>query len=155
AFALASCSTYDVRAADRADARRLAADAGRRAGLPVVDAVEPSESTGMSSQAKAILARPLSDESAVKVALLENPAVRESYENLGIARAELIQAGLLSNPVFRANAKFFTSGTEVELGLAQSFLDVFFVPMRRCVAAADQEAAEAAVERDLVRLVYD
>jgi cobalt-zinc-cadmium efflux system outer membrane protein len=87
--------------------------------------------------------------------LLGNASVRESYERLGIARADLMQAGLIANPVFSANAKFFSAGPEVELGLAQSFVEIFFVPLRRRVAAADLCAAQAEVARDLVRLVYD
>lgn len=102
-----------------------------------------------------LLSRPLTEESAVKLALLDNASVRASYERLGIARADLLQAGLISNPVFSASAKFFSAGPEVELGLAQSFVEIFFVPQRRRVAAADLCAAQSEVARDLVRLVYD
>jgi outer membrane protein, heavy metal efflux system len=102
-----------------------------------------------------LLSGPITQAAAVKVALLQNGAVRESYERLGIARADLVQAGLVSNPVFSADAKFFSAGPEIELGLAQSFLDLFFIPLRRRVAAADLRAAEASVARDLVSLVYE
>jgi outer membrane protein, heavy metal efflux system len=118
----------------------LAVPSTRACGDPVVDA---------------LLAQPLTQESAVRVALLNNRSVRESYERLGIARADLLQAGLLSNPVFTADAKFFSAGPEIELGLARSFLDLFFIPLRRSVARADLAAEEAAVTRDLVRLAYD
>jgi outer membrane protein, heavy metal efflux system len=101
-----------------------------------------------------LLAGPLTQAAAVKVALLQNPAVRASMERLGIARADLLQAGLLSNPVFSVDAKFFSAGPEIELGLTQSFVDLFHVPLRRCVAAADLRAAEATVAAELVALVY-
>ena len=97
----------------------------------------------------------LTDDAAVKIALLNNPNVVGSYERLGIARADLVQAGLLRNPVFAGDALFFDGGTEVGLSIAQSFLEVFFIPLRRNVAAAEMEAAEAAVTRDIVRLGAD
>jgi len=103
----------------------------------------------------ALLAQTLTEAGAVKIALLNNGSVRETYERLGIARADLLQAGLLRNPVFSIDGKFFSVGPEIELGLAQSFVDLFFIPMRRRVAHAELLAQEAAVARDLVRLVYD
>jgi len=106
-------------------------------------------------EVQALLAGELTEESTVKVALLNNRRVGEVYERLGIARADLLQAGLLTNPVFDANAKFFRNGTEIELGLAQSFLDLFFIPLRKRIAEAELAAAKAFVTRELVRLVYD
>lgn len=102
-----------------------------------------------------LLSRPLTDESAVKLALLKNASVRESYERLGIARADLLQAGLLANPVLVASAKFFSAGPEVEFGLAQSFVELFYMPLRRRIAAQELCAAQAQVTRELVRLVFD
>jgi cobalt-zinc-cadmium efflux system outer membrane protein len=127
-------------------------DVARRAGLPT-GATACDDSTVVGT-CRALLATALTEESAVKIALLGNASVRESYERLGIARADLLQAGLLSNPVFSASAKFFSAGPEVELGLAQSFVEIFFLPLRRRVAAADLCAVQAEVARELVQLVY-
>jgi cobalt-zinc-cadmium efflux system outer membrane protein len=128
----------------------VAADVERRTGATLA-----ARGDAQASAALALLERPLSEEDAVRLALLHNASVREGYERLGVARAELIQAGLLSNPVFTASAKLFSSGTEVELGLLRSFVDLFLRPLRRRVAAQDLAATEAEVVRDLVRLVYD
>ena len=38
----------------------------------------------------------VTEETAVKVALLRNASVRASYERLGVARADLLQAGLVA-----------------------------------------------------------
>jgi cobalt-zinc-cadmium efflux system outer membrane protein len=131
------------------------ADVARRAGVDVGTPVPSPDAACPDPVVAALLAQPLTQEAAVKVALLNNRTVRESYERLGIARADLLQAGLLQNPVFSADAKFFSGGPEIELGIAQSFLDLFFIPLRKRVAQADLCAEEAAVARDLVRLVYD
>ncbi len=134
---------------------RVRSDVARRAGVGEPTPVPAPEAPSADPAVARLLAEPLVEAAAVKVALLNNRSVRELYERLGIARAELLQAGLLKNPVFSANAKFFADGPEIELGLAQSFLDLFLVPLRRRVAAADLCAEEAAVARDLVRLVFD
>ncbi len=101
------------------------------------------------------VAGPLAVEDAVRLALLHNPEVRAAYERLGIACADLVQAGLLRNPIFSVEAKAFGAGAEVELGLAQSFVELFFVPLRRRVARSELFAEQCAVTRELVRLVFD
>src|SRR5262249_8875997 len=45
-------------------------------------------------------------EEAVCIALLNNQELQASYEKLGIARGELIDAGLLRNPIFEAEIHF-------------------------------------------------
>ncbi len=102
-----------------------------------------------------VLAGELDEATAVKIALLNNRVVRERYERLGVARAELVQAGLLRNPVFAGNAKFFDGGTEVELTLAGSFIELFYRPLRKRIGAAELESTKAEVTRDLVALVFD
>ncbi|MBK6939076.1 MAG: TolC family protein [Planctomycetes bacterium] len=103
----------------------------------------------------ALLEQPLTEASAVKIALVRNPRVRAAYEELGVKSSELVQAGLFSNPVFDAQARFFDAGTEVELGLAASFLDLFFVPVEKRVAAAERDAVKAELARRLVALTFD
>jgi cobalt-zinc-cadmium efflux system outer membrane protein len=155
ALALAGCRSASEGYAG-GDIARVRAEVARRAGTAPPSAVPYGpEDGGLVPECAPLLSKSLDQETAVKVALLNNRSVRESYERLGIARADLLQAGLVTNPVFSANAKFFSRGPEIELGLLQSFVDLFFVPLRRRVAAAELCAAEAAVARDLVRLVYD
>lgn len=50
-----------------------------------------------------LLARSLSADDAVQVALLNNRALQASFAELGIAEADLVQAGRLSNPSFILN----------------------------------------------------
>src|SRR5262249_52502047 len=142
-----------------ADVAEVAADGARTCGGAARPSAAPPPygcaAGGLAPACAGLLAMPLTIESAVKIALLNNRSVREAYERVGIARADLLQAGLISNPVFTANAKFFSKGPEIELSLLQSFVELFFVPMRRCVAAADLAAAQASVARELVHLVYD
>ncbi|HYD01635.1 MAG TPA: hypothetical protein VEB22_10450, partial [Phycisphaerales bacterium] len=47
-----------------------------------------------------LLARELTVETAVQVALLNNRGLRAEYHELDLAQADLVRAGLLRNPVF-------------------------------------------------------
>src|SRR4051812_29833172 len=51
---------------------------------------------------RALLQRELTADQAVQIALINNRNLQATYEELGIAQAELVQAGLLRNPVFDA-----------------------------------------------------
>ena len=53
-----------------------------------------------------ILAKPLVVSDAVQIALLNSPSVQAIYEDVGIAQADLIQAGLLQNPTFSIERRF-------------------------------------------------
>jgi outer membrane protein TolC len=58
------------------------------------------EDRAVDAEVKAMLQQPLSAGTAVQVALLHNRHLQAEYEELGVAQAEVVQAGLLRNPVF-------------------------------------------------------
>jgi outer membrane protein TolC len=67
----------------------------------------------MAERVDALLARPLGMDDAVQLALLNNRGLQAAYAELGIAEADLVQAGLLPNPGFSFSR--LSSGGEVEL----------------------------------------
>ena len=90
-----------------------------------------------------LLAKPLTPESAVQIALLNNRKLQAVYGRLGIAQADVVQAGLPPNPILTADIHFGTgaSGTGAELGLVQEFISVVQIPLRKRVAeAADRKS---------------
>jgi len=101
------------------------------------------------AEARAAVARLLADsltsDAAVQVALLNNRHLQATYEDLGLAQAALVQAGLLANPVFGAGVLWPLGGGAPDLRFraAFEFLDVLYVPLRRRVAASEYEAARA------------
>lgn len=96
----------------------------------------------------------LSEDEAVAVALWNNPAFEETLSEIGLSRADLIEAGLLPNPVFSI---FFPIGPK-QLEFTLKFpLEVLFFRGKR-VALAEKNAervAEGLVQNglDLVRQV--
>ncbi len=87
-----------------------------------------------------LLGRELDIEAAVEVALLRNRHLQALYEDLRIAQADLVQAGLLRNPIFHLEALFSEGGGGTSLGLEQEFLSFLYLPLRKRVAAASFEA---------------
>ncbi len=102
-----------------------------------------------------LLRNDLTEENAVRIALLNNHDVRAGYERLGIAAADLVRAGLLRNPVFGGEALLgFGGGTEIALGLAQPFVDLFWRPLRQRATEHELQATVASVTRELVELTF-
>lgn len=150
ALALAGCTSLDT----HDDASTLHDGLRARAGADL-PAPSPSLSSELGDETLALLRAPIDDDAAVKIALLENHRVRAVYERLGIARSDLVQAGLLRNPVFDADARFlFDGGTELELGLAQPFVDLFWLPLRTRLAEHEFAAAQALLTDELVHVVF-
>lgn len=80
---------------------------------------------------------------AVEIALVNNPDLQTTYEDLGVSQADMVQAGLLKNPTFGAELGFrVNSGAndEVRLSLVQDFLDLFVLPLRKTIASEQFEA---------------
>jgi cobalt-zinc-cadmium efflux system outer membrane protein len=90
-----------------------------------------------------LLAHPLTLDAAVQVALLNNLHLQSTYQELGIAQADLVQAGLLGNPVFSVERRF--PGQALEIDVAGSFLDLFAMPLRKKTAASAFEAEKSRV----------
>jgi cobalt-zinc-cadmium efflux system outer membrane protein len=126
------------------DVRRDVAD---RTGLAVEWDRGTAADHAVSQRVRSMLAAGVDADDAVQVALLNNRNLQATYEGLGVAQAELVQAGLLRNPVFDADVKFLEGGggTLVELAVVQDFIDVLFIPLRQKVAKASLEAEKLRV----------
>ncbi len=100
-----------------------------------------------------LLAQPLTPESAVRITLIAHPTLRATYAELGLARADVVQAALLANPVI--SVERFTAGRFQEFGIAQSFIDLLSRPMRRRVADAQLASARLRVADEVFRHVAE
>ncbi|PAP78213.1 TolC family protein [Rubrivirga marina] len=103
-----------------------------------------AEDAALRAAVDSLLADSLTAGAAVQIALLNNRRLQATYEDLGVAQASLVQAGLLSNPVFGARALWpIEGGGAPDLGfnVAFEFLDVFYLPLRKRVARSAYEAA--------------
>ena len=102
-------------------------------------------------------AEPLTVDRAVQAALLNNPQVRAELTRLDAAQAELIQAGLLRNPMGSLMVLRPEGGGRFELdySLMQSLFDLFTRSKRIDVANAAQAKVQAEVMLQLVGIAQD
>ena len=82
-----------------------------------------------------LLADGLAAEEATQIALLNNARLQAVYAQYGIARSELVEAGLPNNPVFTGELLFENSSSQSwELEIAQELMSVLLVPRKREIA---------------------
>lgn len=89
-----------------------------------------------------LLESPLTADSAVQIALLNNRHLQAEYEDLGIAQADLVQAGLLENPSFSAEILVGNGAVNPSFNVVQNFLDVLTLSARRTVASSAFQRAK-------------
>ncbi len=117
-----------------------------------------SDDQAVMQSVREMLSHDLTADAAVQIALLNNRTVQATYEELGIAQAELVQAGLLTNPVFSALVRFPGGGrgsADVELSVSQNFIELLSVPLRKKAAASQYEAAKARVAAQVVSMSFE
>jgi cobalt-zinc-cadmium efflux system outer membrane protein len=102
----------------------------------------PPDDARVADWLRAQLALSLGRDRAIEIALVNNPDLQVTYEELGVSQADMVQAGLLSNPTLGADLGFDASGraAEVRLSLVQDFLSLFVLPLRRRIAREQFEA---------------
>jgi len=101
----------------------------------------------VAQRVKDLLHNEITAGAAVQIALLNNRKLQAAYGRLGIAQADLVQAGLPPNPVLLLDVHPGTSGPGlgVELGLVTEFISILQIPLRKRVAAAAFEEAKLEV----------
>jgi cobalt-zinc-cadmium efflux system outer membrane protein len=128
------CATFDQRAGFSEVSTVVEARSGKR----VVWNLNTELDAQVDQEVRALLQDTLTVDEAIQIALLNNRTLQALYAELGVAQADLVQAGLLRNPVFDGAVRFLLSGgqPEFELNTALDFLDIFYLPLRKRVAAA-------------------
>ena len=103
----------------------------------------------------ALLAEPLTIHTAVQIALLNNPGLQATFEELGIAQADLLQAGLLSNPKFKAQTLSGGEDVKTELSVEQDFLGIFLRPLRIKLGKSQLQAVRHRVGYEVLSLIAE
>jgi len=104
----------------------------------------------------ALLAQPLTPESATRIALLNNRSVNAAFEELGLARAGLVHALRLPNPAAEGAVRFTGSDKpQLEVLATLDLSELLFLPLRDGVASAQVEAAKLSVLGFMLDLGFD
>lgn len=97
------------------------------------------------SAVKELLASPLSADNAVQVALLNNPGLQATYAELGIAEADLVQAGRMTNPHFAYLRTRHGDERKIEWALTFPIIDLLTIPLRTRIESDRFEQVKLAV----------
>ena len=94
----------------------------------------------------------------MQVALLNNRALQAEFAEVGISYGEYVSAGLLKNPTLTASVRFPDRSsylTDWEGAVAQDFLNLLLLPLRKRLAAEQLRAVEARAADETLRLAAD
>jgi cobalt-zinc-cadmium efflux system outer membrane protein len=98
----------------------------------------------------------LTADEAVAIAMLNSPRLQVALAELGIARADLIEASTITNPVFEFEIRFPGEPYRpYELRLAQSLIELIQLPRRRALGRAAFDAAQLRVSSAVLRFAGD
>lgn len=142
-FGLTGCASVDL----GAGFPDVSAAVAERSGTTIVWNRGTELDREAEEKLRALRQRKLTPDDGVQIAMLNNRDLQAIYLELGVAQADLVQAGLFRNPILDAAVQFPLSGIrpDIQLGVVMSFLDAFYVPLRKRVAAAQFEEAKLRV----------
>jgi cobalt-zinc-cadmium efflux system outer membrane protein len=105
-----------------------------------------------------LLEKELSVDGAVQIALLNNQHLQAVYEDLGVTQADVVEAGLLENPVFFGQTRFPDKSpgmTNLEFEITQNFLNILMLPARKKLAALQFEEVKLRVANEVLKLAAE
>jgi outer membrane protein, heavy metal efflux system len=150
---LAACSSPPK----RDDMQKLQSLSRDRYGVEVRSRSTDSADAEIRKVVKETLAKELSIDGAVKVALLNNGELQASFERLGAAAADVWQAGLLKNPTLVLSPRFsLQSGTPtIESGIDLNLLDYFMRAARKRMAEAEALQVQHSAAQAIQNLAFE
>lgn len=114
-----------------------------------------ADSTAARASVAALLALPLTADSAVAIALLNNPGLQARYAALGIAEADLVRAGRLANPSFGIGRLQSGGAVEIDRAVVFDLLGLLTLPLARELQAQQFAQAQLQAAADTVALATE
>jgi len=120
-------------------------------------AYDPTEPALSSAELEAIVGDGVTLDEAVRVALVNNRKLQAAFLEIGVARADWVQSGLLSNPTLGLGILLPEGGglANFALDLSQNIVDLWQIPIRRDIAANRIEEAVLRIARTAGELVAE
>ena len=98
------------------------------------------------------LAKELTADDAVQIALLNNRALQATYWSVGIAQADLVQAGRLKNPSFGFKRTHAGADVSIERTLTFSLVSLLTAPLAKRIEGRRFEAIKLTVANQMLAL---
>lgn len=121
-----------------------------------VQFAKPAADTDATSEAVTrLLAKPLTPDSAVQIALLNNKGLQASLAALGVAEADLVQAGRMRNPGFSFGRMRNGDDVEIERSVMFDLVGLLTIPIRSGIEQRRFELAKVQAAAQAVQLAAD
>lgn len=147
AFGLAGCASFSndggFDAVNQAAQQRLNQNTSWLRSQSDVDQV--------GQRVRAMLAKPLQVDDAVAIALINNRDLQASYSELGIAEADLVQAGRLPNPGFSFGRSHTGDDIKIERSLSLSVVSLLTMPATSRIEARRFEQTRLRLIEQMLR----
>ncbi len=108
--------------------------AGGVLGKDVVKITSEEQAAALISRVQGLLARPLSADTAVQIALLNNRGLQAAYNELGISEAQMVEASLPPSPTLSLTRLVARGELDIERQILQNILGLLTLPRRREIA---------------------
>ena len=99
-----------------------------------------------------LLTNPLTVDDAVQIALLNNRGLQAMYAELGIAEADLVQAGRLRNPLFAYLNVTSAAEIKIERALTFDFMQLITMPLATRLERRRFEATQLRVAAEVLQV---
>ncbi|MGM9488037.1 TolC family protein [Ideonella sp. YS5] len=126
-----------------------------RIGHTVAAQRSPQDADTVRTRVREILGQPLTPDTAVELALLNNRGLQASFSQLGIAEADLVQAGRLRNPLLSFGRLAGGGVVEIDRAIVFDVLGLLTLPAAREVEARRFEQAQLKAADDAVRIASE
>ena len=107
------------------------------------------------AEVERLLKRPLTADSTVQIAMLNNRGLQGAYNELGIAEAIRVQQSLPPNPHFSVTRITGSVETEIERQIVGSILAIATLPVRSEIAAERFHQAQLAAALETLRVAAE
>lgn len=126
--------------------------AKERLGQDLTWARSQADREALDARVTQLLQQPLSVEAAVQVALLNNRGLQASFDELGIADADRVQAGLLPNPGVSFGRLRQGSSSEIDRSISFNLSHLLTMPMARQIENQRYEQTRGAALMSVLSL---
>jgi outer membrane protein TolC len=126
-----------------------------RIGQPVQRAASDSDLASMEATVTQLISKPLTADTAVQIALVNNRGFQASLAELGVAESALVQAGRLRNPSFSFARLRSGEDTEINRSILFDLAGLLILPVRSGIERRRFEQAKLQAATEAVRLAAD
>jgi len=146
-YSLSACVSSSI-GADVSAVRKLS----RARELPHVREGDVEANTA--EEVRALLKKPIDADAAVRVALLNNRELRARLHELGVARANVMQASMIANPTLEIDL-LPERDSDVEVRAEYEITSLLMAPMKKRAEERELEALRFEVAGAVVELGYE